>query len=103
MSFEDRLRADLHDVPVPSLTPPDGLADTALLGARRQNRLRAVAIAGVAALAVVAAVPAVRDVLPGPGLDAADRPCGGPLLARSPSPSWEYFDPLTYLISAEAV
>jgi hypothetical protein len=101
MSFEDRLRADLQDIPVPPLTPARGLADAALTGVRRQNRLRAVAVAGVAALAVIAAVPAVRDALPGGAVDPAGPPCGGPLPSLTPSSSWEYFDPLTYLIASE--
>src|SRR5690606_38471944 len=49
------------------------------------------------------AVPAVRDVLPGPGFNPAAPACADPLPARTPSSTWGYFDPLTYLIDAEAL
>jgi hypothetical protein len=110
MSFEDRLRDDLHAVPVPPLPVPDRLADKALTGARRQNRLRGVAVAGVTTLAVATAVPVLRGLLPAGGTALPSAPptpaiCGpdGSLAARPPAQNWEYFDPLTYAIDASGV
>lgn len=106
MSFEDRLREDLHAVPVPALRVPDQLADRVLAAARRQTRVRAGAVAGVAALAVAAAVPTLPGLLPGGGGTAPGTPAcavAAPLPDRPPASNWEYFDPLKYEIDASRV
>jgi hypothetical protein len=110
MSFEDRLRDDLRAVPVPPLPVPDRLADQALARARRQNRLRGVAVVGVATLAVATAVPVLRGMLSAgsgalPSAPPTAASCGsdGSLPTRPPAQNWEYFDPLTYAIDARGV
>jgi hypothetical protein len=106
MSFEDRLRDDLHAVPVPALRVPDQLADRVLAAARRQTRMRAGAVVGLAALAVASAVPALRGVLPGGGGPAPGTPAcavDAPLPDRPPAPNWEYLDPLKYEIDASHI
>ncbi|MBX6723560.1 MAG: hypothetical protein IRY92_10050, partial [Dactylosporangium sp.] len=106
MSFEDRLREDLRAVPVPALRVPDRLADRVLTAARRQNRVRAGAVAGLTVLAVASAVPAVRGVLPGGGGTApgtAACAVNAPLPDPPPAQAWEYFDPLKYEIDASGV
>ena len=105
MSFEDRLRKDLHAVRVPPLRVPDGLADQALATARRQTRSRAGVVVGLAVLAVTSAVPIVGGLLPGSDRPAPGAPAcatGTPLPDRPPA-AWEYFDPLKYEIDPRNV
>src|SRR5690606_18464204 len=102
MSFEDRLRDDLHGVPVPVLRTPDRLADRALAGARRQTRLRAVAGVTAATVGVASALPVLGDMLSGGGVKPGTSSCSvaAPLPPRPPAQEWEYFDPLKYEIDA---
>jgi hypothetical protein len=108
MSFEDQVRSDLGDIRVPeALSPPADLADTVLIGMRRQARRRASVAAGGLVIAVAVA-SATAPVWLSPRPDAGpvaptDRACGGPLPTRPPSQTWEYFDPLTNEIDAGGV
>jgi len=108
MSFEDQLRSDLGGLRLPeTLAPPADLADTVLIGMRRQARRRALVAAGGLAIAVAVAgatAPTWLSPQPSPGpIVSTSRACGGPLPTRPPAPAWEYFNPLTFEIDAGSV
>lgn len=109
MNIDDRLRAELGNLPVPAdLAPPADLADTTLALSRRQARRRGWVAAGGLAVAVAVAVGAVPGwlssptdhaaVLPTPAEPVCDR--SAPAESTSPSAAWERFDPLTFSIDA---
>lgn len=87
MSFEQRLRDDLHTAPVPAdLVPPVGLADAACERARRGHRTL-LGVAGVAAAAALAVGVPWAVLGPGFGFDErAPVSVGAPAEPDFPSP-----------------
>lgn len=111
MNLDDRLRSELGGLTVPAgLVPPADLADTVLARSRRQTRQRGLAAPGGLAVAVAVAATAPAWVPPQPTPGAApplaaptDPACSSAPPPTSPSPTWEYFDPLTFQIDASGV